>query len=86
LLKEPLALYRFERSSKLTDTSLGKVFFGAISFFKGGEGFGETAAAAGFGATAAARGFGEGVTFCGAATGAGLVGTTGGWVATAGFS
>ena len=31
--KRPLLLYWFESSSKLSDTSLGKVFFGLISFF-----------------------------------------------------
>src|SRR5262245_38467398 len=64
LLKKPRLLYWFESASKLSDTSLGKVLLGLISFFTCGGGFGATGGATGLAAVTLASGFGEGTVFC----------------------
>src|SRR5512132_1204818 len=74
LLKKPLLLYWFESSSKLCGTSLGKVFFGLISFLTC-AGFGGTSGATGGLAASGGltTGFRGGAVFS-AAGGVGLAG------------
>src|SRR5262245_11328341 len=66
LLKKPRLLYWFESTSKLSDTSLGKVLFGLISFFTCGGGFGATGGATGLAAVTLAGGFGDDTACCSA--------------------
>src|SRR5262245_16762256 len=82
-LTKPLLRYWIESSSKLSDTSLGNVLFGLISFLICGVGFAAMGGATGLAAVTLATGFGAGTVFC-----SGFVGLAGGaccCIAVAGF-